>query len=229
MKCKSSVPSWTLLLLSALLLLPLAQLAAQDQVKAFKESLAKNQQQMRQYQWIETTTISMKGEVKSESKKSCFYGPDGQVVKQEISATQAQMPGGLRGKAAAKKKGEITDYMKQAVAMVKEYVPPDSQRIQAAKDAGNLSLTPVGGGITLTIRSYLKPGDVLAISLMSGMAIQKVNINTYLDTQKDAVTLAVDFASLANGLNYPGRIVLDAPAKNMQVVIQNSDYRMVQQ
>jgi hypothetical protein len=212
-----------------LLLLPLAELSAQDQVNAFKQSLAKNQQQLRQYQWIETTTISMKGEVKSQVLKSCSYGPDGQVQKQEISATQAEMPGGLRGRAAAKKKGEITDYMKQAVALVKQYVPPDGQRIQAAKDAGNLSFTPVGGGLMLTVRNYLKPGDALTLNLRSGMELQKASINTYLDSQEDKVMLDVNFASLSNGVDHPGRIVLNAPAKKMQVVIQNADYRMLHQ
>ena len=213
--------------LPLLLLLPLAELSAQDQVNAFKESLAKNQQQLRQYQWIETTSISMKGEVKSEVQKSCFYGPDGQVQKQEISATQAEMPGGLRGKAAGKKKAEITAYMQEAMALVKQYVPPDGQRIQAAKDAGNLSLTPVGGGMTLTVRNYLKPGDALNLSLMSGMELKKTSINTYLDSPEDKVMLDVNFASLSNGVDYPGTIVLNAPATQVKVVIQNTDYRMI--
>ena len=34
--------------------------------------------------------------------------------------------------------------MKQAVALVHSYVPPDPQRIQAAKAAGNLAMSPTG-------------------------------------------------------------------------------------
>ncbi|HZD31756.1 MAG TPA: DUF3300 domain-containing protein [Candidatus Angelobacter sp.] len=210
-----------------LLLLPLAEMSAQD-VNAFKESLAKNQQLLRQYQWVETTTISMKGEVKSQVQKSCFYGPDGNVQKQQISApTDQDEPGGLKGKKIAQKKAEIKAYMQEAVALVKQYVPPDGQRIQAAKDAGNLSLTPVGGGVTLTVRNYLKSGDALNLSLKSGMELQKVTVNTYLDSPEDKVMLDVYYASLSNGVDYPGQIVLKAPAKNIQVVIQNADYRMM--
>lgn len=32
--------------------------------------------------------------------------------------------------------------MKEAIALVKQYVPPDAQRIEAAKAAGNLSIVP---------------------------------------------------------------------------------------
>ena len=39
---------------------------------------------------------------------------------------------------AENKKEELTDYMKEAVALVKQYVPPEQGRIQAAKDAGKM-------------------------------------------------------------------------------------------
>jgi hypothetical protein len=138
--------------LSVLLLValgfPLADLQAQqDKVDALKQSLAQNQKRLAQYQWIETTVISMKGEEKSRIQKQCFYGPDGKVQKQQISASpQQESPGGLKGKIAAKKKGEITEYMQQAVALVHEYVPPDSQRVEAAKNSGKLAFSPIGPG-----------------------------------------------------------------------------------
>ena len=39
------------------------------------------------------------------------------------------------------------------------------------------------------------------------------------------MTLAVTFAGLPDGTNYPGQVVLDVPAKNVQVRITNSDYK----
>ena len=38
----------------------------QDKAAAIKQSLAENQAQLRQYTWIETTEISLKGEVKKK-------------------------------------------------------------------------------------------------------------------------------------------------------------------
>ena len=105
----------------------------------------------------------MKGEEKSRIQKQCFYGPDGKVQKQQLSAPPEQAaPGGVKGKIVAKKKEEITATMKQAVALVQSYVPPDPQRIQAAKAAGNLAMVPTGpNSMRLDLRNYVKSGDTL--------------------------------------------------------------------
>ena len=105
--------------LVVLLVVPLKELSAQqDKVAAFRQALAQNQKRLGQYQWIETTIVSVKGDEKSRVQKQCFYGPDGKVQKQQISAAaEQQSPGGLKGKIAEQKKGEITDYMQQAVAL----------------------------------------------------------------------------------------------------------------
>lgn len=216
--------------LPLLLLLPLQSLfAQQDKIAAFKQALAENQKQLRQYQWIETTTISMKGEAKSQVVKQCSYGPDGKVKKQQISASpQQKTPGGLKGKAIAKKKADMQDYMERAVFWVQQYVPPDSQKIQAAQAAGNLSLTPGAAGVGLNIRNYLKPGDALNITLnTASMAIQHISVKTYMDSPEDKVTLDVGFAELSNGVDHPAKIVLAAPAKEIQVVMQNANYQMI--
>jgi hypothetical protein len=230
MKCKFSIRIWSLFLLPAVMMLPLIkQLAAQpDKVAAFKQSLAQNQKRLQQYQWIETTIVSLKGEEKSRIQKQCHYGPDGKVQKQQISAPpEQQSKGGLRGRIVAKKKEEMTDYMQQAVALVHQYVPPDSDRIQAAKDAGKLSFSPLGqGAIRLDFHDFVKPGDSLSITLdASNLAIQKIDVKSYLDSQDDAVTLSVTFASLNDGVSYPANSVLTAPAKNIQVVVENVNYQ----
>ena len=114
---------WLNALLSLLVVLafPSGLAAQQDKVAALKQSLAANQKQLRQYKWVETTVISMKGEEKSRIQKQCFYGADGKVQKQQLSAPPQQAaPGGLKGKAVAKKKEEITAAMNQAVDLVEE-------------------------------------------------------------------------------------------------------------
>ena len=45
---------------------------------------------------------------------------------------------------------------------------------------------------------------------------------------EDAVTLAVQFATLADGTSYTAQTTLDAKAKNVRVVTQNSGHRPVQ-
>jgi hypothetical protein len=210
---------------------PAALSAQSEKAAALKKALAENQQRLRQYKWVETTTISLKGEEKSRVQKLCFYGPDGKVQKQQLSTPPAQQaPGGLKGKVVAQKKEEMTEYMQQAVALVHQYVPPDSQRIQAATSAGRMSLNPVGpGAIRLIFSDYLKAGDSLGVTLdTAGNSIQTVNVKSYLASPQDSVGLDVTFAKSGEGLSYPANVSLSAPAKQMQVRILNSNYQKAQ-
>jgi len=200
----------------------------QQRVANLKQTVARDQQSIRQYEWIETTVISLKGEEKSREQKQCYYGAEGSLQKVPVSESPQEKKRGLRGRIVENKKAELTDYMKQAVALVKTYVPPDPARIQAVKDAGNVSLDLPGGGkgARVNLRNYAKPGDVLSVEVdpvsnrLMGLAVA-----TYLDDLKDAVTLDVRFSSLQNGTGYPATEVLVAKAKNLSVNITNSGYR----
>jgi len=225
------VPSrWFVLPLLAALIVPQGLFAQQDKVAALKQSLSANEKLQKQYRWVETTVISLKGEEKSRIQKQCFYGPDGKVQKQQLTAPpQESAPGGMKGKIAAKKKEEITATMKQAVALVQSYVPPDPQRIQAVKTAGNLAMNSTGpDSIRLDLRNYVKSGDTLSLGLDTARnALQTVSVKSYLESEKDAITLEVTFARLREGLSYPGNIVLNVPGEKIQVVVQNSNYQRV--
>lgn len=224
----SPVRTGTLLLFSAFLLLPLTRLNAQDPVAEVKQALAENKQKLGRYQWIETTTISLKGEVKSRVQKQCFYGPDGRVHKQEVSSgPQQETPGGLRGKVVKKKKGELQDYMERAAALITQYVPPEPDRIQAARDADMITVGPgPTGSIQVSIRNFVKDQDRFALDIVeSTHLMQQVSINSYLaDDPRDVITMDVSFATLPDGVCHPAKTVLNAPAKNLQIVTQNSNY-----
>jgi hypothetical protein len=211
----------------------------QAQVAALKQSLAQNQATLKQYTWIETTQVSMKGEVKKEDQKQCFYGADGKVQKTPLSGAappQQQQPeqgGGRRGGRVKKnivenKVEDLKDYLEKVAALVKDYVPPDPQNIQAAEAAGNVSVQPgAQGAVTLTIKNYLKMGDSLALGFdTAAKKMSSYNVNSYVEKPKDdVVTLAVTFGRLDDGTSYPQQVVLDAKAKNVQVKITNAGYK----
>src|SRR5262245_29498510 len=62
----------------------------QARTAVIKESLAQNKAALRQYSWIETTQVSMKGEVKKEEQKQCYYGADGKVEKTPLAGAEPQ-------------------------------------------------------------------------------------------------------------------------------------------
>jgi len=213
--------------------------AQADQVSAVKQSLQQGLAKARQYEWIETTIISLKGEEKARTQKRCYYGADGKV--QKVSLDQPAKPaepsrGGRGGRGGRvkehvveKKKDEMKDYMDRAAALVQQYVPPSQERIQAAKDAGHITITPpAGGSVHLVISQYFQPGDSLAIDLdTASNQLRTLGVNTWLDKPEDTVTLAVQMNTLTDGALYAAQSTLDAKAKNITVVIQNSGHRPV--
>lgn len=203
--------------------------SVQDQVAELKQSLQANQASLRRYQWMETTTVSLKGDVKSVKQSSCYYGADGKVQKTEVSESQAPQPSGgrLKQRVIAHKKEEMTDYMQRAVELVHHYVPPDPNMINYSKSTNNIAREVVAPGlIKLKISNFYKPGDVMTIGLnMQAKSITDINVSTYLDDPKDAITLAVSFSNLPDGTSFTKQTVLNAPDKHIQAVVLNSGYR----
>jgi hypothetical protein len=206
---------------------------AQEQIAAIKQSLAESKQILRQYEWIETTAISLNGEEKSRKENRCYYGADGVLQKVPVSAAAAgKGKPGLRGKVVASKKAELADYMEKAVGLMKSYIPPDPAKLQASQQAGKVSvdLLEPGKRVRLNFADYAKPGDKLGVELdVADSRLLGLSVASYLADAKDAVQLDSKFALLDNGATYPKQITLNAPAKNVTVTVENSGYRKMAQ
>lgn len=208
----------------------------EQRVGMLKQWLQMSQNQIRSYEWVETTAITQGGDEKIRRQNQCYYGTDGKVAKVRLSQT-AEAAGGPPGilpfgriakKVAAEKKEEATDYMKSAVALMHSYIPPDPARIQAAANAGKFSLTVVQPGrlVRLDFRDYLKPGDVLGIEVeLPTNRLAKFTVASYVDQPDDAVSLAVNMSVLPDGTMYAANSVLDANSKGIRVAIDNTGYR----
>jgi hypothetical protein len=203
----------------------------QQKLAAVKQSVAENQQKLHHYQWIETTQLTLKGDPKPASQSACQYGPDGKVQKTALAAPIPAPPpsgGRMKQKVVAKKKGEMKDYMGDVKVLLAKYVPPNPQSMQQAFQAGKVSLSPnPSSGVTqLVFKDYAQAGDQMTLSFDAATKkISSVNVNTYLDDPKDAVTLAIQFASLPDSTNYIQQTVLNATAKKLVVTTTNSDYK----
>src|SRR5688572_30236291 len=124
-------------------------------VAALRQNLAESQKRLRQYEWIETTAFSLKGEEKSRKQQRVYYAADGTLTKLPIGDAPATAPqqssarrgGRLKERIVENKKDDIQEYMEQAVALIHKYVPPDPALIQKAKDAGRMQAQPVQAGL----------------------------------------------------------------------------------
>ena len=199
----------------------------QQKLAEVKKAAAENKQQLLQYEWTETTQLTLKGDDKEPSANRCRYGPDGQVQKTLIGVPPPPPSSGrMKKKIIAKKKEEIKDYMSQVKSLLSIYVPPDPQRMEEAYRAGKFALNPTPGTMNFIFTDYAQAGDKMTISFdTAAKKIMSVDVNTYLDEEKDAVTLHVQMGTIPDGPNYAQRTVLSAAAKKLVVTTTNSNYQ----
>ena len=198
-------------------------------VAEIKEAQAQNKQALAQYTWQEQDTISLKGEVKKQESYQVRMGPDGKPQKTPLNPEPpAQQPSGgrMKQKIVEKKKEEYKEYAQQIAALAHQYAQPDPERLQAAVQQGNVSLSPGGGGeIHLVIKNYVKPNDSVTLTFnRAEKAIQGMEIASYLDSPSDAVKISAQYAKLPDRTNHVSTMNLDGVSKQLNVAIQNSNY-----
>ena len=201
--------------------------ALQEKLAAVKQSMAENQARLRNYTWVETTEMSIKGEVKQLNQNKCMYGADGMVQKTPIGAPPEpkQQARGLKGKIVAQKTGELKDYMERFGSLVSRYVPPDPQAMQAAFQAGKATITPQA---SIVFADYVKPGDKVTLSQNPANGkLKQFYVSTYLDGPDDAVRIEVNFSGLADGTNYVDQVILNSSQEQLQIKTTNFDYEKV--
>jgi len=220
--------------------LPLGSRAEQgptpDQVvAAVKKGLQESQAKLRTYEWVESTSISLKGEEKSRKQQRVYYGADGKLTKipmgdaaaKAAPAAPAGRGGRLKKRIVENKVDDMKEYMERAATLIHSYVPPNPELIQKAKDAGRLKVVPgAAGRMRAEFADFIQPSDLLSIEVDPAAGrLGAVTVATYLDKREDAVKLVVTYSTLADGASFVASTMLDATAKNLRVVIQNSGHR----
>ena len=203
----------------------------QDRVEIVKQSLVASKAALKQYEWIETVALSLSGEEKVSQQNTCYYGAEGGLQKVPVAASaKEEKKRGLKGRAIESKKAELQASLKAAVGLLQQYAPLDPAKIQAAKAAGNISvsLPAADGSVKLTIKNYLKPGDEVGVELDPARnTLKTVSIASFVEQGKDKspVSAMVSYAALADGTAYPAKESLDIPAQKLNVGITNSGYK----
>jgi len=121
----------------------------------------------------------------------------------------------------------MQEYMQKAVALIQKYVPPSPELIQKAKDGKKLTVSPPAQGkVHLEFKDFVQTADVMTIDVdAKALVLSALNVATYLEKKEDVVSLDVRFGALADGTSYNAKTTLEAKAKNITVVIENSGHR----
>jgi hypothetical protein len=206
-----------------------AQADMQANVTMIKKNFADSQANLKKFEWIETTTIFVKGEQKSVKQKQCYYDVTGKLTKVETGGSTAeQKKGGIRGKIIENKKEEMSDYAKAAVAKIHTYLPPSPEKIQKIYAGGKTSVQILEPNtkFKLSFPDYNEPGDQLAVSLnKASKKIMALDVSTSVDNPSEKVVFNITYSDLPDGTQYATKTVLDAPAKDLKVVIENSGFK----
>lgn len=208
----------------------------QQKVAELKQAAAANKQALAQYTWVEQVTISLKGEQKKQEHFQVRLGPDGKPQKQSLdqppppqSADSGRRRGRVKEHIVEKKQEEYKDYADSIKSLIEQYVPPDKDQIERAKEAGGVAVSPVAGNegqIELAFSNYVKQGDKMTIVFDKAQkAIVSVAIQSYLNDPKDEVTAEVQFSAIPNGPNHVSSVTINGVSKQLTIAIQNSNYQ----
>jgi len=199
-------------------------------VAELKESMAKNKMSLAQYTWVEQVNISLKGELKKQEHFQVRLGPDGKPQKTSLDPPPEPPSGGrLKRHIVEKKKEEYKEYAEQMKSLAQQYVPPDKEMIQQAYALGNISIIPGGGlpgEIKLVFHNYVKPQDSMTLIFDKAQKqLLSLQIASYMDDPKDAMTLTVEFSRLPDGTNHVTNVIMNGVSKQLNIATQNANYQ----
>jgi hypothetical protein len=221
---------------------PTAQTAApaptaqtpESRIEVVKQSLAASKNALKQYEWMETVSLSVGGEDKGKQQSRCYRDAEGTRQKTAIApagAKEEEKKRGLRGRAAEKKKGELDATLKTVTQLVHQYVPLDPVKIQAAKDEGNVSVSlPADDNrVRITIKNYLQPGDEVALTVdVTTNAVKAVSVTTAMAKEKgekSPVVAKVTYGALPDGTLYPAKEAVEVSAESLKMDIENTGHK----
>jgi len=184
---------------------------------------AANRVQLAGYVWTRTVQVFADGELKVTNVSSMSVGSDGKVVATAVSSTPTKpLPGGIRGDIARKKMGEMKTYVDDAIGVSSGYIYMSKGKMVDFFDNGGISQS--GNTITITGANVNKPNDQLTMVVAKGtLAYISQNFKSTI-TNGDAIAGTCNYKTFSNGLTAFNSGELDLPAKNMKLMISNTNY-----
>lgn len=201
----------------------------QQKIQRIQQAAAVNEQKLHQYQWIESTTVTMNGTPRSPKQSICRYNPYGTLVKTPIGAQGGPPPvsgGPLRRHIMEKKIEEAERELAATRELTAMYLPlnPDVLKRSFQTRRIDLEHEPTGGN-GLVLNDYAKSGDRLILDFDAGsLQLRRITVRSYFATPAEAFTATVQFSVLGDGIVYPSLTMIDAPAKKLSITTVSSSF-----
>ena len=159
-------------------------------------------------------------------------GPDGKPQKTSLDPPPSDSSGHegrLKKRIVDKKKEEYKEYADNIKALIQQYVPPNKDLIEQARQKGNIMMGPAPGAAgeyRLVLSNYIKQGDNMTLIVDKAQKdLARLSISTYLSDPSDAVNVTVQFSRIPGGRNHVASETINGVSKQLTVAIQNSNYQ----
>jgi hypothetical protein len=208
------------------------QLTVAQRVPVLLQADSANTAALHKYTWLESTNVTVNGEVKATKVESCEYATEGASTPEctVISQTNEKPSGGFfRRRAAERRIKEMNAYMDSVKVLMEMYIPASGPKILQAANVGNISVAknPSNSTAKVVISSYAQQGDAVTLIVTDPTEnLQSGSIKTWLNDPSHAVTLHVTFARLPDRTTYPQTKVLAAKDKGIVITTTMSNFAM---
>ncbi len=182
-----------------------------------------NRAQLASYVWNRTVQVFIGGVLKLTSVSSLAVGSDGKIVTTAVSSTPAEkLPGGIRGDIAKKRIAEMKTYVDDAIKESLGYLYLSKGKMVDFFDAA--AITQSGNTVTVNGSNVNKANDQLTLNFTKGSYAYISQTFTSTLTNGDAINGTINYQTFSNGLTAINNGELDLPAKNMKLMISNTNY-----
>lgn len=200
-----------------------------------------NAQALKSFSWQQRMQIQVKGDTKKVTLNQMNYDVNGNQQKTLISeepppdsSSQQLPPGGrLRGrvkqKVVEKKTGEFKEMMEGIASLIKSYteLPPDQLQAALKRAAVSQGQGDMGRSIQIQMSSVLQRGDSLTLWIDQGaLLFRRIAIAT--SYERNPLTATANYAMLQGGPVYMGQAIVNYPAKQVVLEIDNLNYQRSQ-
>ena len=120
------------------------------------------------------------------------------------------------------------DYVEAALAKIKNYVPPQSEKIQSIYNGGKVGIQILEPGkkFKLDFPDYNVAGDKLSIAIdRENKLLMNYSVNTFVEGPGDPVSLNINFKTLPDKTSYPGDMTFESASQKVKIVIKNSGFK----
>jgi hypothetical protein len=184
---------------------------------------AANRQQLAGYVWSRTVQVFEGGVLKLTNVSSLSVGPDGKIVTTATTSTPAEkLPGGIRGDMAKKKIADLKAYVEDAIQVSMGYLYLSKGKMVDFFDGAGISES--GNTVTVKGSNVNKTNDQLVLNFTKGSYAYISQTFSSTVTSGDAVSGTINYQTFSNGLTAINNGELDLPAKNLKLMISNTNY-----